>query len=127
MVELPALRDLREEVLDFRRGRVGETQVAREALNLGFAEAFLPSRRCTALEIFSAEEDEIITDEAPFCTRASATPKPIPEVPPMTRTRAPASFETYLPNNAAIVPRLDGIRTVAGKGQIHATSSSYYL
>lgn len=60
-----------------------------------------------AWEIFEDEEDEMMTHEAPFWTAAYGTSKPIPEVPPMTRTRAPASFETYLPNDVAIVPSVE--------------------
>lgn len=48
--------------------------------------------RCTALETRSSEEEEMMT-EALCSSRASAMPKPMPEVPPITRTRASWSFD----------------------------------
>lgn len=56
-----------------------------------------------AVEILVWEEEEMKTDEAPFWIAASATPKPMPEEPPMMRTREPESLETYFPSVDAIL------------------------
>ena len=39
--------------------------------------------------------EEEMTTEAPNSRQASATQKPMPELPPMTRTREPASLLLY--------------------------------
>lgn len=44
----------------------------------------------------SGLEEEMMTEAAPFSSRASAMPKPIPEVPPMMRIRLSWSLEVYL-------------------------------
>lgn len=43
-----------------------------------------------------AGREEEITTLAPKARQASATEKPMPELPPMMRTRWPASLEVYL-------------------------------
>ena len=63
-----------------------------------------------APEIFVWEDEEMKTEEAPFWIAASATPKPIPDEPPMTRTRDPASLETYFPSEAILMCMFERMR-----------------
>ena len=59
------------------------------------AAGFVVFKRCTAWDTRSLEEEEMMT-EALCSSRASAIPKPMPEVPPITRTRALLSLDVYL-------------------------------